>query len=84
MECTNDIATVINRKPETLTITRLMELMEGQPKVKKRLAIPIGKSSIVNTIEIKLSSNNLSVKSIIILEEELIFYKCSHTKSIME
>ena len=33
VECTNDIATVINRKPETLTITRLMELMEG-----KRLA----------------------------------------------
>lgn len=38
VEYTKDIATVINRKPETLTITRLMELMEGQPKVKKRLA----------------------------------------------
>lgn len=38
VEYTNDIATVINRKPETLTITRLMELMEGQPKIRKRLA----------------------------------------------
>ncbi len=48
VECTNDIATVINRKPETLTITRLMELMEGQPKVKKRLAELHDKMTKVN------------------------------------
>lgn len=38
VENTNDIATVINRPAESLTITRLMELMESQPAVKKRLS----------------------------------------------
>lgn len=38
MEYTKDIATVINRPLETLTITRMMELMEGQPEVKARLS----------------------------------------------
>lgn len=36
-ECTNDIATVINRKPEELTLSRLTELMSGQPDTQKRL-----------------------------------------------
>lgn len=38
VEYTQDIATVINRPVETLTITRLIELMESQPAVKKRLS----------------------------------------------
>ncbi len=37
MEYTKDIATVINRPEESLTLTRLMELMDSQPAVKKRL-----------------------------------------------
>ncbi len=36
-ECTNDIATVISRKPEDLTLSRLIELMVGQPETQKRL-----------------------------------------------
>lgn len=38
IEYTKDIANVINRPLETLTITRMMELMEGQPAVKARLS----------------------------------------------
>lgn len=38
VEYTKDIATVINRPLETLTITRMMELMEGQPAVRERLS----------------------------------------------
>lgn len=38
IEYTKDIATVINRPVETLTITRMMELMESQPAVKDRLS----------------------------------------------
>ena len=37
VEYTKDIATVINRPEESLTLTRLMELMDSQPAVKKRL-----------------------------------------------
>lgn len=37
MEYTKDIATVINRPEETLTLSRLIELMESQPRVKERL-----------------------------------------------
>ncbi|MBP3544582.1 MAG: flagellar protein FlgN [Lachnospiraceae bacterium] len=39
IEYTKDIATVINRPVETLTITRMMELMESQPAVKNRLSM---------------------------------------------
>ncbi len=39
VEYTKDIATVINRPVETLTITRLIELMDSQPAVKERLCI---------------------------------------------
>lgn len=38
IEYTKDIATVINKPVETLTLTRLIELMESQPAVQKRLA----------------------------------------------
>ncbi len=38
VEYTKDIATVINKPVESLTITRLIELMESQPAVKKRLS----------------------------------------------
>lgn len=38
IEYTKDIATVINRPVETLTLTRMMELMESQPVVKNRLS----------------------------------------------
>lgn len=38
VEYTKDIATVINRPVETLTISRLIELMESQPAVRKRLS----------------------------------------------
>lgn len=38
VEYTKDIATVINRPVETLTITRMMELMDNQPAVKQRLS----------------------------------------------
>lgn len=38
VEYTKDIATVINRPVESLTITRLTELMENQPAVKQRLS----------------------------------------------
>jgi len=37
-ECTKDIATVINRKPEDLTLSRLAELMSGQPETQRRLS----------------------------------------------
>ncbi len=37
VEYTKDIATVINRPEESLTLTRLMELMDSQPAVKQRL-----------------------------------------------
>lgn len=37
VECTNDIAIVINRPAESLTLTRLSELMESQPEVQRRL-----------------------------------------------
>lgn len=36
-ECTKDISIVISRKTETLTLTRLTELMAGQPEVQKKL-----------------------------------------------
>lgn len=38
IEFTNDIGDVINRPPESLTITKLIELMKGQPEVQKRLS----------------------------------------------
>lgn len=37
-ECTNDIAIVINRPAESLTLTKLIELMESQPKVQAQLS----------------------------------------------
>ena len=37
-ECTNDIATVISRKPEDLTLSKLIELMGSQPETQKRLS----------------------------------------------
>lgn len=37
--CTSDIAVVINRKLETLTLTALAELMTGQPETKRRICI---------------------------------------------
>jgi len=36
-ECTKDIAMVINRKVEDLTLTKLADLMVGQPETQKRL-----------------------------------------------
>lgn len=36
-ECTRDIATVISRKPEDLTLSKLTELMVGQPEAQRRL-----------------------------------------------
>lgn len=38
VEYTKDIATVINKPVDTLTLTRLIELMESQPAVRKRLS----------------------------------------------
>lgn len=37
-ECNSDIAMVINRKPEDLTLSKLIELMAGQPDAQKRLS----------------------------------------------
>lgn len=37
IENTNDVAIVISRPAESLTLTRLTELMESQPEVKRRL-----------------------------------------------
>lgn len=36
-DCTRDIATVISRKPEDLTLSKLTELMVGQPETQRRL-----------------------------------------------
>lgn len=55
LETVKDIAIVINKEDEELTITRLAELMDGQPKVQKellnlrdRLKVVLGEMKAVN------------------------------------
>ena len=55
LETVKDIAIVINKEDEVLTITRLAELMDGQPEVQKellnlrdRLKVVLGEMKAVN------------------------------------
>ena len=81
LETVKDIAIVINKEDENLTITRLAELMDGQPDVQKqllelrdRLKVVLGEMKTVN------DKNEMLLKQAI----EMVEFDISLVKSLRQ